>query len=113
MAIKVIHRPDQLLQENVAIGCEPHQKGTFIDEVTIPTHRAIVAFLDAKVVGQTFADQASLEKVLNTWPGFAVTEGDLKSLDPAFARMAISDRGTVAMFEGAHGPLDVGLIQAA
>jgi len=110
MTIKVEHRPDQLLQKHAREGCPPHLENTFIGQVTLPTHKALLEFLDEKVVGRKFADEGELQKVLDTWPEFAEAKG-LPWLDKAFATLSVSSRETIACPDkGPGGPFEVGLL---
>jgi len=111
MTIKVEHRPDQLFQQCAKRDCPPHLENTFIGKVTLPTHRALLGFLNEKVVGREFKDEGELQKVLDTWPEFAKAQG-LPYLDKAFATLSVSSRGTVACPDkGPGGPLEVGLVK--
>jgi hypothetical protein len=75
MTIEVAHRQDSLLQKNVERGCPQGLEHTFIGVVTVPTHAALLAFLDERVVGQQFADLVALNGVLSQWPDFAEEKG--------------------------------------
>lgn len=109
MAIIVEHRPDQLLQENVRDGCPPGLENTFVGQVTVPTHKALLEFLDERVVGHEFADEGELQLVLDTWPEFV--QGKVPRWSRDFDALRITGNGTIAFRkESPGGPFEVGVI---
>ena|SRR3989344_6006280 len=109
MAVKVAHRPDQLLQDNVRNGCPSGLEDTFIGWVSVPTEKALLEFLDEKVVGREFPNDQKLQEVLDTWPEYAGARG--LRLRKEFATLRVSPRGTIACPDkGMGGPFEVGLL---
>lgn len=112
MQLVVEHRSDGLLERAVKEECPDDLKGTFIDQITWPVHRAAHQFLEEQVVGKTFVDEAELQSVLDTWPQFV--EGRVNHLSKDFAYLWIRD-GRVVSFpdRSPGGGLQIALIQAA
>jgi len=111
MPVTVEHRPDRLLEMAVRGECPARLKGTFIDQVTWPVHRAAHQFLEEQLVGKTFADDSELQAVLDTWPQFA--EGKVPRLSKDFATLRV--KGEVITFPecGLGGGLQIALIKEA
>jgi hypothetical protein len=111
--IVVEHRSDRLLQRSVERGVPADSEGTFIERVTVPTHRALLAFLtngNKPVIGE-HADFENLKRVLDQWPEFAAEKGIL-SLDKGFAEIEIIREMNVLATEGGMGgPFVVALYQ--
>jgi len=108
--ITVIHRNDHLLQDNVERGVSREEKGTIIEKVTVPTHRALLRFLDERIVGRTHPSRQKLQRVLDTWPKFAAKCG-LSRLAKEFAVLEVIDDGWVACPNEGHNRLVVARVQ--
>lgn len=108
--IIVSHRPDKLLQKSMTRVLEPELKDTFIERVTIPTHKALLAFLDDRVIGE-HKGIAELETKLVTWPDFAHDVQKL-NLHHDFSEIEI-DQMEKFLFcgEGMGGPFVIALYQ--
>ena len=109
MSIIVEHRPDRLLQNEVAKGCPPELKGAYIGQVTVPTHKTLLEFLEERVVGKEFKDEEELRKILKTWPEFAEEKG--LTLNKDWKDLWITSRGTIAAASSPGGDFEVGIIR--
>ncbi len=109
--IVVTHRPDQLLQRRAKEILPPSVRGTFVERVTIPTHAALLAFLEndkQPVIGR-HADFENLQHILEMWPEFASEKG-LLELDKGFDAISIiREMQALATPGGMGGPFVVAM----
>jgi len=111
--IVVRHRDDGLLQRSVARTVPEDMKGTFVGRVTIPTHVALLAFLENKekpVIGK-HDNFENLMAILEQWPEFANQNG-IARLDNAFKQIEIvRNMNALATPGGMGGPFVIALYQ--
>lgn len=108
--LEVRHRPDNLLQKSVERGVPQGAEGTFISEVTVPVHKALLGFLNAGVVGR-HANRAALEEILEQWPEYAAARGvnvDVSARD--FKRLWINRKKAIAAASGMGGDFEIASI---
>lgn len=111
--IIVKHGPDCLLQKSVEAGIPGNTRGTFVEEVTKPVHRALLKFLDAGVVG-THESESALREILESWPGYAKARGiDINGAARDFQRLWITRERTIAAAFGPGGNFEIALIEKA
>ena len=111
MAIKVEHRPDRLLQENIEKGCPPGLEKTFVGKVMFPIHKALVEFLNTRVINRRFENKEELQKILDSWPEIAKGKGLYVTKE--FAALQITPRNTIACPDkGLGGPLEIGIVRS-
>ncbi|MCR4312095.1 MAG: hypothetical protein NUV56_02310 [Candidatus Uhrbacteria bacterium] len=68
----VVHREDRLLQRSAEVDLEG-VTGLILQSRL--AHRALLALMDEKLVGKTFANVAEITRVLDEWPRFATGKG--------------------------------------
>lgn len=119
MQVTVRHREDELFQKNIAQGVTSEIKGTYAERITLPTHRALLKFLDERLIGKQFRDVDELDSALVEWPAYARDQCGLDDLAPEFAEMGAyqgHEAGTekvisyIACPGGMGGQLWVGLL---
>jgi hypothetical protein len=109
--IIVKHRPDNLLQKSVAGGVPEDAKGTMIETVTLPVHKALLQFLNAGLVG-SHASEKDLAEFLEEWPGYAKVRGvDAAGAAKDFAELRITKQNTIAAASGMGGNFEIALIE--
>lgn len=108
MTIEVKHRPDSLLQNSVKEGIPPGTENTYVGKVTQPHHEMALKFLDERIIGKEFENEADLQEVLKTWPQFAKENG----LEVDHEWDSIDLYGERIGFEGSiGGPFVIGIIE--
>lgn len=117
MALKVEHRPDDLIQNVAQIECSGDMKDINIGRVTIPTIRVLDRFLGRQVIDRIFMELPDLVRTLDCWPDFAVKPieeggGGLSELHRDFSTLRILEDGQgIACGESPGGPFIVALIK--
>lgn len=69
MPLIITHRPDGLLQENVAKERDENDQSYFA-RVSLPAHQALVRFVDERLATKSFDDKAEISTTLEEWQSF-------------------------------------------
>lgn len=96
--LRVTHRRDHLIEKNAADGHADHA--------------AILQFLEERLIGRTFEDWKALAKVMAEWPAFAEGDDRLREQrSTTLRRMIFAHDNYIGLSPGAHGPLDIAVIE--
>jgi len=96
--LRVLHRGDHLIENGMSMG--------YAD------HAAILEFLERRLVGRKFPDRAAIEALKAEWVSFSTNDPRLYPRHFGTLReMVVTDHNTIALAPGAHGPLDIAVIE--
>src|SRR3989338_1142644 len=75
MHLQVRHRSDHFLHEQVAVEKTGAARQSLQDGMTTSRYKALIKFLDDRLVGRQFEDPFEIQDVVSSWSTFAAQWG--------------------------------------